>query len=246
VPDSISEFRAVCQEPFLKDRRTSWYYRHVLRSLSIHVTRAVILTPLTANQVTAMSGIAGGLAALLLSLGQYWCSVAGAAFILLMELLDHVDGEVARYRGTASAKGEILWDGWVHYLVRPILLVGVTWGVYRTSQNAAVFLLGYAAALGQALLPLVAATRSELSRALATKARDSVDSSATGPDGRALRLLERLYTLSHQPMHWIPILTMGIQIGALLNLLPLVLCGFAIALPAEIGCQLIRICADFE
>jgi phosphatidylglycerophosphate synthase len=245
-PGSIAELRRICQGPRLKDLQTSWYYRHVLRSLSIYVTRAVILTPLTANQVTVLSGVAGVLAALLLSLGQYWCSVAGAGLILLMELLDHVDGEVARYTGTASTKGKLLWDAWVHYLVRPILLVGVTLGVYRTSQNVSVFVVGYAAVLGQALLPLVGVARSELLRASAAKTQHTLGSSAPRRTARVMRLLERLYTLSHQPMRWIPILTMGIQVGAVLNLLPLVLCGFAVIMPAEIAYQLVRIYADFE
>jgi hypothetical protein len=244
--DSISALRKACQESRLRERETSWYYRHVLRSVSIHITRVVILTPVTANQVTLMSGIAGVLAALLLSYGQYWCSVAGAALILLMELLDHVDGEVARYKGTASIKGKLLWDAWVHHLVRPLLLAGVTLGVYRASQEASVFLWGYAAVLGQAVMPLLDFTRSELSRGQATKKTDALQSATARRDGRVARLLRRLYAASHLPMRYIPILTMGIQVGAVLNLLRLVLCGFAIVLPAEVACQLVLIYVDFD
>jgi hypothetical protein len=246
MPDSISALRKTCQESRLRERETSWYYRHVLRSVSIHITRVVVLTPLTANQVTLMSGLAGVLAALLLSYGQYWCSVAGAALILLMELLDQVDGEVARYRGTASIKGKLFWDAWVHYLVRPLLLVGVTLGVYRTSQDPNVFLWGYAAVLGQAVMPLLDFTRSGLPRAQATNPQDAPRSVATRQDSRVLRLPERLYTASHLPIRFIPILTMGIQVGAVLNLLPLVLCGFAIILPAEVAYQLLLIHLDSE
>jgi phosphatidylglycerophosphate synthase len=206
----------------------------------------VILTPLSANQVTLMSGLAGVLAALLLSDGRYWCAVAGAALILVMELLDQVDGEVARYRGTASIKGKLLWDAWVHYLVRPLLLVGVTLGVYRTSQNASAFLWGYAAALGQAVMPLLNFTRSELSRVPATEAQDASVSIGALRESRGSRLLKRMYAVSHLPMRYIPIVTMGIQLGAVLNLLPLVLCGFAIILPAEVACQLLLIHVDFE
>jgi phosphatidylglycerophosphate synthase len=246
MPDSISALRKTCQESRLRERETTWYYRHVLRSVSIHITRVVILTRLTANQVTLMSGIAGVVAALLLSYGQYWYSVAGAALILLMELLDHVDGEVARYRGTASLKGKLLWDAWVHYLVRPLLLVGVTLGVYRTSQNVNIFLWGYAAALGQAVMPLVEFTRSELSRAQATKKTDALQSATTRRDSRVVVLFRRLNAACHLPMRYVPILTMAIQVGAVLNLLPLVVCGFAIILPAEVACQLVLIHADFD
>jgi hypothetical protein len=95
-------------------------------------------------------------------------------------------------------------------------------------------------------MPLLEFTRSELSRGQAAKKRHALQSATQRRDGRVVALLRRLYAASHLPMRFVPILTMGIQVGVVLDLLPLVLCGFAIVLPAEVACQLLLIYVDFD
>lgn len=72
------------------------------RVLSIYLTRIVIPTNITANQVSAAMLVVGLLASLSIFLGYIWL---GFFLIYLSILLDAVDGEVARYRKTFSLQG---------------------------------------------------------------------------------------------------------------------------------------------
>lgn len=80
-------------------------YRHVTVPLARRLARLPGVTP---NRVSLAAFAAGGVAAPLLVAGRR-LRAAGAAFAL-SDLLDYLDGDVARAQGTASAQGDIL-DG---------------------------------------------------------------------------------------------------------------------------------------
>ncbi len=72
------------------------------RVLSIYITRLILPTRITANQVTIVMLLVGVLSAVPLFFGYIWW---GIALSYLCVLLDASDGEVARYRKTYSLKG---------------------------------------------------------------------------------------------------------------------------------------------
>lgn len=80
-------------------------YRHVTVPLARRLARVPGVTP---NRVSLAAFAAGGVAAPLLVAGRR-LRAAGAVFAL-SDLLDYLDGDVARAQGTASAQGDIL-DG---------------------------------------------------------------------------------------------------------------------------------------
>ena len=92
----------------LESRAEHWAGRLYMRKVSLRVTRALIGTSVTANQLTVVMIAAGVLsgAALLIP------GLTGALLaVVLMQgylLLDCVDGEVARWRGQSSALGVYL------------------------------------------------------------------------------------------------------------------------------------------
>ncbi len=95
--------------------------------LSRPVTRLLLQTRLTPNQVTA-ANLLVGLAALagLAAGGSGWGGAAGALLLQGYYILDHCDGEVARARGLTSPAG--FWldrgvDVLVHTLLFPALAV---------------------------------------------------------------------------------------------------------------------------
>jgi phosphatidylglycerophosphate synthase len=83
---------------------------YVLRPLSFYLTIPCIKMGLSANQVTFIGmgiGIAG---CLMLGLGVYWSMIVGAILLILNDVCDVVDGNIARYNNTSSTYGGYLDD----------------------------------------------------------------------------------------------------------------------------------------
>ncbi|MGH8777359.1 MAG: CDP-alcohol phosphatidyltransferase family protein, partial [Jiangellaceae bacterium] len=122
---TLDELRAVSQPASTLARRSGehWLARLWLRGVSLRITRVLIRTPVTANQLTGLMiviGLLGAVAAGLPGLG--WALVA-AALIVAYFVLDLCDGEVARWRGATSVTGVYL-DRVGHYVVEAALLAG--------------------------------------------------------------------------------------------------------------------------
>jgi len=119
---SIAELRPIAQpeEHLKRPGEEHWAGRLYMRRLSLHVTRFLIATPLSANGVTALMIPVGLLAALSLSLPGVLAAVGAVLLIQLQLLLDCIDGEVARWRRTFSPKGPYL-DALAHYLTEAAL-----------------------------------------------------------------------------------------------------------------------------
>lgn len=107
---SIREMRQVCQQRVLNKKGKSvwaghWFNRLVTRWFSIYFTWLFVKLGISANTVTFMM-ILSGLAGFALSLPHLlWVNIAGAVLLLMGEVLDCVDGEVARWTKKSSLKG---------------------------------------------------------------------------------------------------------------------------------------------
>ncbi|SMY13175.1 CDP-alcohol phosphatidyltransferase family protein [Brevibacterium jeotgali] len=113
---TLAELRAVAQPPHVRARKNAehWTAELYLRHISIYLTAVLVRTPISANGVTALMILSGwGIAAALFIPG-----IVGALLALFFSQLqlyfDCCDGEVARWRGTSSAKGVFL-DKVGHY-----------------------------------------------------------------------------------------------------------------------------------
>jgi len=151
VPDT-AELRRICQDPV----RGATTLRHdpLYRALSIHVTRIALGLRLTANQVSLLSVVAGLIAAVALAqltIPRLAVAVAGLQVFLL---LDYVDGEVARYRRMASAEGRF-FEQVCGNVVDPLLLLGLSYGVFRWTESPVWLALGVAAALATVYFRMV-------------------------------------------------------------------------------------------
>jgi len=102
IPD-IATLREICHRGKLAKDRRSWYAAS--RSVAIYITWMLIHTGITANQVTLMTVSLSLAGAILLATPPAWLALSGAALLLAYHLLDKVDGDVARYRGTFSIVG---------------------------------------------------------------------------------------------------------------------------------------------
>ena len=119
---SIAELRPVAQ-PEAHLRRLGeehWAGRLYMRRISLHVTRLLVATPLSANAVTFLMIPVGLLAAFVLSLPGLVAALGAVLLAQLWLLLDCCDGEVARWRRTFSPKGPYL-DALGHYAIEAAL-----------------------------------------------------------------------------------------------------------------------------
>ncbi|MGH3042470.1 MAG: CDP-alcohol phosphatidyltransferase family protein [Gaiellaceae bacterium] len=119
---SIAELRPVVQPDAHLQRlgEEHWAGRLYMRRISLHVTRILVATPLSANAVTFLMIPVGLLAAFVLSLPGLVAALGAALLAQLWLLLDCCDGEVARWRRTFSPKGPYL-DALGHYTIEAAL-----------------------------------------------------------------------------------------------------------------------------
>jgi phosphatidylserine synthase len=128
----------------------SWIDRRLHRPLSKRVTRVLLLTSITATQVTLLSLAAGLAAGWCLGQGRLGPGVLGLALFYLSAVLDHSDGEVARATSTESALGHFL-DNISDGLVALTMLAGMSWQIARHLPSHDLALIGWTIAAG---LPL--------------------------------------------------------------------------------------------
>ncbi|WGT47042.1 CDP-alcohol phosphatidyltransferase family protein [Tessaracoccus lacteus] len=113
---SLTELRDAVQPDWVMARSAEhWTGTLYMRRLSIYLTWLLVRTPLTANGVTWLMIVAGGLAGPALLLPAPWGVVVAALLAQLQMLLDCCDGEVARWRRTMSPRG-IFLDQIGHYV----------------------------------------------------------------------------------------------------------------------------------
>lgn len=122
----IGELRTVAQPPELIGRRSAehWAGRLYMRRVSLRCTRHLVATRVTPNGLTVTMIVVGMAAAVAASIPVLVTAVLAAALIQTYLLLDCVDGEVARWRGTTSAAGVYL-DRLGHQVVEAGLVVGI-------------------------------------------------------------------------------------------------------------------------
>lgn len=121
------QFAQRCQKP---DHRTvgNWYARRIVRPLALRITHVVLPSGVSAHAVTGLAWFMG-----LAAVGALaWGGVAGwliaAGLLQLSYLLDHVDGQIARYRQTASLDG-IAFDYLMHHTLSLLVPIGVGHGL---------------------------------------------------------------------------------------------------------------------
>jgi phosphatidylglycerophosphate synthase len=121
--------------------------RFVNRAVSTRLTRWLIPSRLTPNQITCASLATGLTGAWLLGGERMLASLAGLILFQLSVILDHVDGEVARLKFLTSPLGKWL-DNFGDHVVDLAVVASLTWRVAGNGPIAQFAALGAAAALG--------------------------------------------------------------------------------------------------
>jgi hypothetical protein len=139
---------AMTNAPYAPPRPTQLF--PLTRHLSYWLTPALARTPLTPNQITALSMLAG--------LGGAWCftygeaawGIAGGLLLVACYTLDNCDGEIARIKKMSSEWGAH-FDDLVDWLVDSAFFAALGYGTWAATGNVIWFWLGLAATFGATL-----------------------------------------------------------------------------------------------
>lgn len=155
--ESLKELNQICQKPRYRETG-NWMVRNILRDLALPITWLLLHTPVTAHQVTTASllVVLGGIA--LFAAKSPGAFFAGVLLLQLWYLLDHVDGQIARYRKTASLSGRF-FDFLTHHIVHACVFFAL--GLYGYAETGGFFYVvaGFFSALGIAVFNLINDTK---------------------------------------------------------------------------------------
>ncbi len=123
----FDDLESRCQKPDHR-RIGNWMARRISRPAALRITRIIAPWGVPANAATLAAWGCGLAAAAAFGWGTTWAWLAGAGLLQVWYLLDHVDGQLARLRGTASLDGVQL-DYLMHHTVNLLLPLGVGFGL---------------------------------------------------------------------------------------------------------------------
>jgi len=156
-PRTLEDWERRCQKPDHR-RVGNWLARRVARPAALQITRLVVPWGITPHLATFTAWGVGLAAIVALGWGTPAGWIAGAVLLHLWYLLDHVDGQLARFYRCETLDGAQL-DYLMHHTINLLLPVGIGWGVAGARHQPPWTLLGVAAGVGLLLLGLIHDTR---------------------------------------------------------------------------------------
>lgn len=149
----LDELELRCQK--LDHRRLgNWMARRVSRPMALRVTWLVLPWGISAHAATLAAWLTALAAAAAFGWGTVGGWLLGAALLQAWYLLDHVDGQLARFRGAASLDGVQL-DYLMHHTVGLLLPIGIGWGLFGRTAEPLWLLAGLAWGLGELVIGLL-------------------------------------------------------------------------------------------
>ncbi len=115
--------------------------RFVNRPVSMAISRHLVRTSITPNQLSVLNLLIGLVSAGLVAVGGYGYFLAGGVLFQLASILDGVDGEVAKLTFRSTKNGEWI-DTACDQISYVAFLVGLVIGVYRSGLPELYFQLG--------------------------------------------------------------------------------------------------------
>jgi len=133
----VKELKKLCR----KKIETEWYATYVVRHFSIYITKILLYTPITANQVSFLGVIVGVCGAFAIGYGTFQSGIVGVILLQIGFVFDCVDGEIARYHKQSSVNG-IFIDFLGHRIVIPLIFLGAAFMIYMNTQNIYMLIVG--------------------------------------------------------------------------------------------------------
>jgi len=124
--------------------------RHLNRPVSRWLSRYLVRTMVTPNQISLISWLLSCVAAGLMALSGYPALAIGGALAQLASIIDGCDGEIARLKHSQSEFGG-WFDAVLDRYADAVLLFGLMWHEFAATGTNLSVLLGFAAIVGSFL-----------------------------------------------------------------------------------------------
>lgn len=131
---ALKEIRTITSKGYTEPYLTSLYF---IRYFSPIFSAVLVRSHVSANFITIVSFLFALAGSVLQASNDLFVPFLGAVFLLVYNILDHIDGEVARanfhFYGITSGLGGSYFDALVHYFYTPVLFLGI--GIAAFSQT---------------------------------------------------------------------------------------------------------------
>lgn len=108
----------------------SFLSRNINRHVSLFITKRLINTSITPNQMTLIHAAIGLLGAVFFAQPVYWAKIVGSLLFLFSSTVDGCDGEISRLKFQQSELGGWL-DIWADNVVHIAVFSAIALGLYR-------------------------------------------------------------------------------------------------------------------
>ncbi len=150
TPDALREAKRRLMRDQGRKTRDGPVARHLNRPVSRWLSRYLVRTAVTPNQISLLSWLLSCVAAGLMALGGYPALAAGGALAQLASVIDGCDGEIARLKHSQSEFGG-WFDAVLDRYADAFLLFGLMWHEFAVTGTSLSVLLGFAAIVGSFL-----------------------------------------------------------------------------------------------
>lgn len=151
--ESLKELNKICQKPHYKEKG-NWMVRHFLRDAALPMTWLLLHTSVTAHQVTLISLIIGLIGACVFMIKATGAFLIACLLLQFWYYLDHVDGQIARYRKTVSLTGRF-FDFITHHIIHGAIIFPLGFYASRITSNSFFAIWGFFASLAMMSFNLI-------------------------------------------------------------------------------------------
>ena len=172
MAQSIKELREICYKDS-KGKRPL-YMEWVTMRISIYVTKLLLYTPISADQVTIGMVLLAILGSVLMAFGTLKLMLIGILIIHFTVILDNVNGEVARYRKEGSMMGTFL-EQYYHELSVPLIFFSFGFGTFLQTGFKSILIFGFLCAIFSRSTVLSALKSAVVKNAIRDRTNKKVD-----------------------------------------------------------------------
>lgn len=117
------------------------------RPISLRISKVLLKTGITPNQISVLSFIIGLAGASLFFFGEYFYLILGGIIVHIHSIVDGCDGEIARLKLRRTKYGGYL-DSFLDRYVDALIILGLTYGYWSISGDSMIWIMGFAAIIG--------------------------------------------------------------------------------------------------
>jgi phosphatidylglycerophosphate synthase len=200
---SMEELRELCKKEYYTP------FQENMHHLMLYVTRPLIKTNITPNQITTFWLLLQLFASGLMLFGEYYLNVLGIILFTVAMLLDYVDGQIARIKKISSAKGIYLEQLGIHF-GSPIFFLCFGVGTGIAYNNVIYFGIGASTAILALYTKMIAVNPYDYPLRLREEILNLKKSTTTRTKNKTLAIIGLLFRRS-QPINFL-------FLGILLNI----------------------------